>query len=224
MTDAAPREPEEEFMDLAHEAEAYAHADFSKVNAAFVERLAELVSDEQALAIDLGAGPADIPVRLARARPGWKIVAVDASAAMLSFAEERIEDEDLAGRIELRLADAKKTPFDEDTFDVVFSNSILHHLTDVAAFWREVIRIARPGAFVFLRDLIRPATRGDAQAIVDREAAWEPPTLQEEFYRSLLASWTPEEVRTHLDDAGLDMLKVEPSIPDHLDIYGRLPA
>jgi len=224
MTDATPRQPEEEFMDLAHEAEAYAHADFSEVNDAFVQRLTELVPDEQALAVDLGTGPADIPVRLARARPGWKIVAVDASPAMLSFAEERIEDEDLADRIELKLVDAKKTPFEEDSFDVVFSNSILHHLTDVAAFWKEVVRIARPGAFVFLRDLVRPVTPADAQAIVSRDAASESPTLQEAYYRSLLSSWTPREVREHLDAAGLDMLKVEPSLPDHLDVSGRLPA
>ena len=224
MTDATPRQPEEEFVDLAHEAEAYAHADFSEVNDSFVGRLAELVSDEEALAIDLGTGPADIPVRLARVRVGWKIVAVDASPTMLSFAEERIEDEDLADRIELKLVDAKKTPFEEDSFDVVFSNSILHHLTDVAAFWKEVVRIARPGAFVFLRDLVRPATLADAQAIVSRDAASESPTLQEEYYRSLLSSWTPREVREHLDAAGLDMLKVEPSLPDHLDVYGRLPA
>jgi len=224
MTEPTPRQPEEEFMDLAHEAEAYAHGDFSEVNDAFVQRLTELVSHEQALAVDLGTGPADIPVRLARARPDWKIVAVDASPAMLSFAEERIEDEDLGDRIELKLVDAKKTPFEKDSFDVVFSNSILHHLTDIPAFWQEVVRIARPGAFVFLRDLARPATPADAQAIVSRDAASESPTLQEEYYRSLLSSWTPREVREHLDAAGLDTLKGEPSIPDHLDIYGRLPA
>lgn len=224
MTDATPRQPEEEFVDLAHEAEAYAHADFSEVNDSFVGRLAELVSDEEALAIDLGTGPADIPVRLARVRVGWKIVAVDASPTMLSFAEERIADEDLADRIELALADAKKTSFDEGTFDVVFSNSILHHLTDIPAFWKEVVRIAKPSAFVFIRDLIRPATPREAQAIVNRNAASESPTLQEEYYRSLLSSWTPQEVRGHLDAAGLETLAVESIIADHLDVYGRLPG
>lgn len=42
MPAAMHRQPEPELMDLAHEAEAYAAADFSDVNAAFVDRLLSL--------------------------------------------------------------------------------------------------------------------------------------------------------------------------------------
>ena len=65
------RVPEPEYMDLNHEAQAYAEADFTEVNAAFVERLMEVAGDvDQAWALDLGTGPADIPVRVARVKPG----------------------------------------------------------------------------------------------------------------------------------------------------------
>ncbi|MFH0965179.1 MAG: class I SAM-dependent methyltransferase [Planctomycetota bacterium] len=219
-----PREPETEVMDLAHEAEAYAHADFADVNAAFVARLVELADVDRAVAVDLGTGPADIPVRLSRLRPHWWIVAVDASPAMLAFASERLEEEILLGRIHLLLVDAKRTPFAERSFDVVFSNSILHHIDETATFWKEVARIAKPGAVIFLRDLARPGTLEEACEIVRRYAGLEPALLQEEYRRSLLASWTPEEIRLQLREADLTSLSVTMSSDRHLDVFGRLPS
>ena len=80
MTESGARTPEPEYMDDRAEAEAYAAADFSGVNAAFAERLAELaVAIDNAEALDLGTGPADIPIRVARLKPGWRITAVDAA-------------------------------------------------------------------------------------------------------------------------------------------------
>ena len=217
------RRTEPEFIDLAHEAEAYAHADFSEVNEAFVERLTELAPAAEALTIDLGTGASDIPVRLLRRRPRWRIVAVDASSAMLAFAIEKLEEQDLSSNIALALVDAKNTPFADRTVDVVFSNSILHHLTDTAAFWRETARIAKGGAVIFLRDLARPATEQEAHRIVNRHAYNETALLQQEYYRSLLASWTPDEIREQLREAGLPGLKAEMVDDRHFDVSGSLP-
>ena len=78
-----PRQPEPELMDDAAEALAYAAADFSDVNQAFADRLAELAGPlVEAEAADLGTGPGDIPIRVARARPRWHITALDAAPAM----------------------------------------------------------------------------------------------------------------------------------------------
>ena len=228
MRRSFPREPEPEIMDLAHEAEVYAHADFSDVNEAFVKRLVELDGQSDPsrplLAIDLGTGPADIPVRLLRLRPAWRIVAADASPAMLCFAGETLAGEERAGNIHLLLVDVKNTPFADETFDVVFSNSILHHIEDTATFWAELMRIARPGAFVLLRDLARPASSEEALEIVSRYASLGTDMLQEEYYRSLLSAWTVDEVREQLRVAGLDRLQVAMVTDRHLDISGRLPT
>ncbi len=84
-----PRMPEPEVMDLAAEAEAYGLADFADVNAAFVERLLEWVPAAAPVrALDLGTGPGDIPVRVKRARPRWRILALDASGPMLRLAAD----------------------------------------------------------------------------------------------------------------------------------------
>ena len=83
------RVPEPEAMDGGDETEAYQQADFAVVNQAFVDRTVELASTPaRARAIDMGTGPADIPARLIRARPAWRVVGVDASAAMLALARQ----------------------------------------------------------------------------------------------------------------------------------------
>jgi ubiquinone/menaquinone biosynthesis C-methylase UbiE len=217
------RQLETEVMDVAAEADAYAAADFAQVNQAFVERLVELAGDRPgARALDLGTGPADIPIRLARRRPDWRIVAADASAPMLEHARNLVRQAGLTEVIELVLVDAKATTFAPNSFDVIFSNSILHHLEDATPLWSEVKRLAKPGATVLMRDLARPADAEAARRIVRQYAGTESSLLQEEYYRSLLAAYTPDEVRSQLRKAGLTSLQVSVVTDRHLDVFGRV--
>src|SRR5439155_6397063 len=72
------RTPEPEVMDDAEQARAYAEADFGDANQRFVERCLPLLAGV-ATVVDLGCGPADIPIRLARALPRVQVVGADAS-------------------------------------------------------------------------------------------------------------------------------------------------
>ena len=218
-----PRKPEPEYMDDPAEAAAYAEADFAAVNQVFAERLLEVTGPcEDARAVDLGTGPADIPIRILRLRPRWHITAVDAAPAMLAHARTAVDAAGMSDRIALVLADAKATALPASRFDVVFSNSILHHITDTDAFWAEVARLALPGAVIFLRDLARPASSEAAHAIVEQHSGDESALLKEEFHRSLLSAYTVREIRGQLDRTGLGMLEVEMVSDRHLDVFGRL--
>ncbi|MEO6434394.1 MAG: class I SAM-dependent methyltransferase [Tepidisphaeraceae bacterium] len=217
------REPEPELMDLPHEAHAYAAADFAGVNAAFVDRLMALAWDlEVARAVDLGAGPGDIAIRVARQRPQWHIDAVDASAAMIEIATDAIDRAGVARRVWLHRVDAKQTHLAAG-YDVIFSNSLLHHMPDPVPMWREIRRLARPGAVIFLRDLLRPATHDRVEEIVEQYAGRESELLREEFRRSLLSAFTPAEIRAQLDDAGLADLEIRQATDRHVDVAGVLP-
>src|SRR5688572_30352910 len=166
------REPEPELMDLPTEAQAYADADFSKVNSAFVDRLLDLAWNlKAARCVDLGAGPADIAIRLAQARPLWHIDAVDASAAMIDIARVAVAQAGTAN-VRLHLADAKQTKLAAG-YDVIVSNSLLHHLPEPLPMWREIRRLARPGTIVLVRDLVRPQTYDLAEEIVEQYAGGE---------------------------------------------------
>lgn len=214
------RIPEPEVMDTPERAEAYAHTDFSAVNAAFVEKLLALTDRSREYhALDLGTGPGDIPVRVRQVRPDWPIAAVDASLPMLKLARAA------AGAKSsplFALADAKLLPFVDQSFDLLFSNSLLHHLPDPLPFWCEVRRLAKPGAVIFVRDLFRPSTPGDAQRLVNTYAAGEHPLLREDFYNSFLAAFTPGEIRDQLVACGLSRLDITEVTDRHVDIFGKV--
>jgi len=216
------RRPEPELMDLPAEAAAYAAADFSAVNGAFVERLLELVGNRPDVrAIDLGTGPGDIALRVARARPSWRIMAIDASDAMLAIARQAAGD---LTNVRFALADAKGTGFPDRSFDVIFSNSLLHHMPDALPLWREIARLAAPGAAIFVRDLMRPSSEDDVRRLVELHTGGESALLKEEFHRSLLAAFTIDDVRAQLSATGLAHLAVTASSDRHVDISGLVSA
>ena len=211
---------EPELMDLPHEAQAYAAADFSIVNKAFVDRVIEIAGDRQTCrVIDLGCGPGEIARRLAEQRPGWTIVGIDGSTAMLDIARASQARSDAQVPIAFLQGDATATGLPGGSFDVVLSNSLLHHVRDPLALWREMSRLVKPAGVLLLRDLRRPASREAAMAIVDEYAADESAVLRDEFFRSLLAAYTVEEIRGQLATLGLAYRVAE--IGDrHMEVAG----
>ncbi len=216
---------EPEIMDVPERAAAYGAADFAAVNGAFVERLLALVGSlGGGLVLDQGTGPGDIAMRIAAARPAWRVVGIDASRPMLSIARGACLTESKGGEGKglqsLVLCNALYGPFADSSFDVVCSNSLLHHLRDPEPFWREGRRIARPGGLFFLRDLLRPETPEAAQALVDEHAGDESPILKEDFYNSLRAAFTVAEVREQLRIAGLEEWETTQVSDRHFDVVG----
>ena len=217
------RIPEAEIMDIPERAQAYADADFREVNEAFVKRLLELAGDlASARVLDLGTGPGEMPFRIAAQRPGWRIVGLDASMPMLRLGEAARREGSTAMAHRFVLADAKRTPFADDTFDVIFSNSILHHVDDPVAFWKEAARVAKPGALLFVRDLLRPESPEAARDLVETYAKDEHSLLKEDFYNSLLASYTISEVHDQIHLEGIQAAKVSQCGDRHFDVVIRV--
>ena len=204
------RTPEPELMEDEAQAHAYASTDWSEPHDRFVallrERLPDL--DQSGCALDLGCGAADIAIRLAQALPGWSIDGIDGSAAMLRHGRVAVARARLAERITLRLGHLPHTDAPRVCYDLVFSNSLLHHLAEPLVLWEAVQDFARDGADVFVMDLLRPATREEAQRLTDRHAAGGSEIVRGDFYRSLLAAYTPDEVREQLETAELLDLEI----------------
>jgi 2-polyprenyl-3-methyl-5-hydroxy-6-metoxy-1,4-benzoquinol methylase len=214
---------EPELMDLDDEVDAYAAADFREVNARFASQAMELVGERPSLdVLDIGCGPAEATITIAVARPGWRVLGVDASEPMLAVARKRAVAAKAGPNIRFDIADAKAISASLGPFDLIISNSLLHHLPDPAGFWDSIKRIAKPRATIFIRDLARPADEATARRIVDANASGASELLREEFYRSLLAAFTIDEVREQIATAGLTSLRVERSSDRHLDVAGML--
>ena len=199
--------------------QAYASADFGVSNQAFVEIVRELIPPTAANVLDLGCGPGDVMIRLARACPSLKITVVDGSPAMIQLVQSAIEESGLSMTITALQGYVPGLPLPVGHFDAVLSKDFLHHLPDPMALWREVRRLIRPGGFICVMDLWRPDSPEAAQEIVQAVAANEPDVLKTDFYNSLLAAFTPEEIGGQLKAAALN-LDVTMSGDRHMLIKG----
>ena len=218
------RIPEPELMDDAWQAEAYARADFSEPNAAFLQHFRERFPGfESGSIIDLGCGPGDIALRFARQYPRGTIVGIDGAAAMITLARQALGREPgLAARVQFRQAMLPLAAREHN--DAVISNSLLHHLPDPAILWNTILAVGRPGAAVQVMDLVRPADAVAARRVVDCYAQAEPEVLREDFYNSLLAAFAPAEVETQLRAAGLGELRLALVSDRHWLVSGQLPT
>lgn len=216
------RVPEPELMNDPAQALAYAEADFSEPHEAFVAAYRERFPHTSGQVLDLGCGPADVTLRFARAHPDCTVLGVDAAEEMLALGRDACRRAGLADRIELQLAHLPHTPLPREAFTAIISNSLLHHLADPMSLWQAVAHHVNPGTQVFIMDLMRPASREVAQALVDTYAADEPEVLRHDFYHSLLAAYRPDEVAAQLREAGLDGLMVEVTSDRHFIVHGRV--
>lgn len=216
------RIPEPELMDDLAQAHAYAHADFAEPHQRFVELFRQTFpkANIAGRVLDLGCGPADVTIRFARAYPDCTIEGVDGAESMLHHGAYFVGRAGLAQRIHLVHARLPETTLPARAYDAVISNSLLHHLHDPQVLWRVVAQHARPGAAIFVMDLARPATREQAQDFVKVYAANEPKILQRDFFNSLCAAFTPQEVTDQLARAGLNRLSVRTVSDRHLVISG----
>ncbi len=193
---------EPEVMDTTEEADGYAAMDHTGSGGAFVDRLIELGAEGYAL--DIGTGPGTIPLLACERIANLRIMAVDLSPKMLAHAERLRQGSPHKDRIKFQLADAKGLPFEDRSFDVVFSNTILHHIPDPTHMLIEAARLLRPGGTLLIRDLYRPRTKDELDELVALHAAQDTPYNRELFRASLHAALSVEELAMVAESAFLE--------------------
>lgn len=159
-----PRVPELEVMDDSDEVEAYtsasAQAFLDKIDDTFVEHALLLTSKRpRGRALDIGTGPGQIVLKLAYRMSLWKFTGVDRSPGMIEQAHTSLATaiNDLAGRVEFRVADGNRLNLPDASFDLVMCNSVLHHLAEPQNLLAEMARLVKPTGAILLRDLRRPS-------------------------------------------------------------------
>jgi ubiquinone/menaquinone biosynthesis C-methylase UbiE len=218
------RTPEPELMEDGEQVLAYAEADFDAPHSHFISLL-ESFLDGQAVkgyVLDLGCGPGDITFRVADAFPDCIIHGLDGSDAMLRCGRKRLErSSHLHDRIRFVQGILPNVALPRDRYEVVISNSLLHHLADPQSLWRAVHRFAQPEAPVFIMDLVRPDSPDQAKQLVDTYAADEPEILRRDFYNSLLAAFAIDEIANQLTTADLGHFSVEQISDRHVVVSGH---
>ena len=99
--------------------------------------------------LDVGCGPGTITADFARRVS--EVVAVDLSAEVVAKADAYAKSEGLSN-VACRVGDTYALDFEDNSFDVVHAHQVLQHVTRPVDVIKEMMRVAKPGGLVAVRD------------------------------------------------------------------------
>lgn len=214
---------EPELMEDEAQVKAYSEADFELQHSKIVLLLDEVFGsiDISGEILDIGCGSGDVTFRMAHRFPKAKITAIDGSQAMLLAAEQRKKVEvAVSKRVTFVQAMVPSSDIPKKKYNLILSTSFLHHLHQPDILWQTIKEYSTSETKIFIVDLSRPEDENEAHRIVNEFAKYEPDVLKEDFYNSLLAAFTPEEVKQQLCKANLKKLSV--LVDRYIVVHGEI--
>jgi ubiquinone/menaquinone biosynthesis C-methylase UbiE len=180
--------------------------------------------------LEIGVGLGTDHLQFARA--GARTTGIDLTPRCVELTRRRCEQEGVTS--DLRVMDAEALDFPDDSFDVVYSFGVLHHTPDMAAAFREVRRVLRPGGS-FIGGLYSRYSWFHAAVRLKRirERGHRSETIEERLARIEVSSsdslplvrlTSGRELRRMLADAGFASVRLRRRHLGLASLSGRLPS
>src|SRR5262249_39146662 len=104
--------------------------------------------------LDVGSGIGG-PARYFAKRFGCRVTGIDLTPEFCSVARHLTHLLDLDDKVRLDVGDAVAMPFADATFDGAYSLNVSMNIADKGAFYREIGRVLKPGAWLALGEIAR---------------------------------------------------------------------
>ncbi len=143
--------------------------------------------------LDIGSGLGG-PSRYLAATYGSNVTGIDLSESFVTAATYLAERTGLENKVSYRQGDALALPFDDDSFDIAWTQHVAMNIADRTKFYAEAYRVLRPGGRLAVYDVLA----GGGGSLL-----YPVPWAKTEDASFLLS---PDEMRTKLSDAGFETL------------------
>jgi ubiquinone/menaquinone biosynthesis C-methylase UbiE len=206
---SSERVPEPEVMQTPEEALGYEETASNE----YLDRLDNQFVDHvisigiRGTILDLGTGPGQIPIKLAKRDPRITVIGIDLSREMLKRAAERARQEQVSSRVSFMLASAGSIPVVSGSIDLLICNSTLHHFSDPVQVFNEAHRVIKDDGMAYFRDLRRRSRllHGLHVAFFGRKYKG---LMRKSFEDSVRAAYTRSELRQHIANSNLSNARV----------------
>jgi arsenite methyltransferase len=109
--------------------------------------------------LDIGCGRGLLLIEAAKKVPNGKATGVDLWLGNLEFKNtpqmvlENAKIEGVSNQVEIITADAQALPFNNNSFDMVMTSLMMHHVSDINKALNEMIRVLKPGGTIVIADV-----------------------------------------------------------------------
>jgi SAM-dependent methyltransferase len=170
----------------------------------------------QGHALEIGHGPGYLGLEWLKRTANTTLTGSDISPDMRALAQWNAQAYGMTARSGYRLGNCNHLPFDDNSFDAVFTNGSLHEWAEPQAALDEIWRVLKPGGRYFISDL-----RRDMNFLM-LGFLWlgvRPTAMRPGLLTSVGAAYTPDELRTLLARTRLKAAKVSANAIG-LEFYG----
>ena len=229
------RIPEPELMETRDQVLSYVKADFSKGENEFIEFINNyLISNKinlsnKDLIFDLGCGPGNITEKISLKWPEVSVIGIDGSNEMINEARSRKNlngNKKLFRNIEYICEDIKSIELNDITYNtnltLLISNSLIHHIINIDDFFDCLTNLSTKKTINFHKDLRRPKDEKTAIKLKEKCNQIYNNTLTNDYYASLRASYTSNELKKIISKRKLYSLDVIEDGKDYLILYGKV--
>lgn len=147
----------------------------------------------QGHALEIGHGPGYLGLEWLKHTQNTTLTGLDISPDMHALVKRNAQSYGLTERTQYHLGNCDRLPFEDTTFEGVFTNGSLHEWANPRAAFDEIWRVLKPGGRYFISDL-----RRDMNFLV-RSFLWlgtQPVSIRPGLITSINAAYTPQELRS----------------------------
>lgn len=149
--------------------------------------------------LDIGSGIGG-PAHWFAQRFGCRVTGIDLTAEFCDVADQLTRRLGLQRQVDFEVGDALAMPFGDAQFDGAYSMNVSMNIADKAAFYREIHRVLKPGAWLLLSEL----AEGDGRPL-DFPTPWA--ASREASFLS-----SADQTRQGLRDAGFEVLQLHSTL------------
>ena len=136
-----------------------------------VARVLDGISLKNFSVLDIGCGSGQITIELVQQHGAKHVTGIDVEHTVIAATSKRVSDLDLNNRIDIRRVNPGPLPFDDNTFDLLFSKDSIIHIPDKEALAVEAFRVIQSGGFFAAADWLISHDNEPSKEMADYIAA-----------------------------------------------------